>query len=410
MSGPDGAGGRDHAGFSEASAAARAADAERGFAAREADAGGSGAAERDMTPATGHAGGPASWHRGQDGADVALHVGEWRDGRWSYLYGADTAYAPQDVVTNGDVAAAAHAARGGREVPIDPVQGPVIHGPVWTWEVPLYFWFGGIASGASFVALACDLAGDEESARIARRVSLGAVLPSPVLLIMDLGRPARFLNMLRIFKVRSPMSMGAWCLVAFSNTIAGAVAADLLGRRREAKALGGATAVLGSYLGSYTGVLLAATAVPLWARSKLFLGPVFVSTAVATGAAATRLTLVATGLPEGHPTRRALGAIEAAAMTTELVLSAVNERRLGDTGAAMEHGVTGKRFRWAKRLVRTGLALRLVRDRGGPRVHDLASVLYLVAGLLFRYAWVGGGKVSAEDDQAVARMARGKRP
>jgi formate-dependent nitrite reductase membrane component NrfD len=206
------------------------------------------------------------------------------------------------------------------------------------------------------------------------------------------------------------MSMGAWCLSAFSATIAGAVGADLLGRHREAKVLGGATALLGSYLGSYTGVLLATTAVPLWARSKLFLGPVFVSTAVATGAAATRLTLVACGLPEGHPTRRALGTIETAAMTSELVLSAVNERRLGDTGAAMEHGTTGKRFRTAKRLVRAGLALRLVRGVGGRPVHDLASVLYLIAGLLFRYAWVGAGKVSAEDDQAVARMARGKAP
>jgi formate-dependent nitrite reductase membrane component NrfD len=410
VSGPGGAGGRAHDDWSKDAAAARAAQEERRIAARDADAGGSGAEERDMTPALGHAGGPASWQRGEDGAEVALHVGHWRDGRWSYLYGSDTAYAPQDVVTNGDVAAAAHAARSGRDVPIDPIQGPIIHGPVWTWEIGAYFWLGGIASGSSFIALACDLAGDEESARVARAVSLAAILPSPVLLIMDLGRPARFLNMLRIFKVRSPMSMGAWCLSAFSATLSGAVAADLLGRPREAKALGGATALLGSYLGSYTGVLLASTAVPLWARSRLFLGPVFVSTAVATGAAATRLALVATGLPDGHPTRRALGTIETAAMTSELVLSAVNERRLGDTGAAMEHGVTGTRFRAAKGLVRAGLGLRLLRGVGGRRVHDLASVLYLIAGLLFRYAWVGAGKVSAEDDQAVARMARGKAP
>jgi formate-dependent nitrite reductase membrane component NrfD len=202
------------------------------------------------------------------------------------------------------------------------------------------------------------------------------------------------------------MSMGAWCLIAFSGTQSGAVAADLLGRHGTAKALGGASAVLGSYLGSYTGVLLASTAVPLWARSRLFLGPVFVATAVATGAAASRLTLVACGLPDGHPTRRALGTVETAAMTAELVLSSVNEKRLGDLAGALEEGTAGKQFRTAKWLVRAGLSLRFARRFGRP-AHDLASVLYLLAGLLFRQAWVGAGKQSAGDDVAVAKMARG---
>src|SRR5204863_1455368 len=135
--------------------------------------------------------------------------------------------------------------------------------PVWTWEVPLYFWFGGVASGSSFVALASDLAGDRDTAAIARRVTLGAVMPCAPLLVLDLGRPERFLHMLRIFKTRSPMSMGSWCLSAFSTFGGGAVAADLLGRERLARGLGAATALAGTYLGSYTGVLLASTAVPV---------------------------------------------------------------------------------------------------------------------------------------------------
>ena len=159
--------------------------------------------------------------------------------------------------------------------------------------------------------------------------------------------------------------------------------------------------------GSYTGVLLAVTAVPVWARSRWFLGPIFVSTAAATGAAATRLTLIAAGLPEGHPTRTALGRVETGAMTAELLLSGLNERRLGDLAPALEHGVPGKQFRAAKWLVRTGLALRFVRSRTGRPAHDLASVLYLLAGLLFRYAWVGAGKLSANNDEAVAKTARG---
>jgi formate-dependent nitrite reductase membrane component NrfD len=235
---------------------------------------------------------------------------------------------------------------------------------------------------------------------------VAALMASPPLLIMDLGRPERFYKMLRIFKPRSPMSMGAWALSVFGGLASAAVGADLLGRRREAKALGAVNAVVGGYLGSYAGVLLASTAVPVWARSRLFLGPIFVCTATATGAAATRLTLVATGLPVGHPTRRALGTVETAAMAAELTLSVINERRLGPLGSGLEAGTPGKLFKAAKWAVRVGLGLRFARKPLGPNVHHLASVLYLAAGLLFRYAWVGAGRLSARDDRAVAEMHR----
>jgi formate-dependent nitrite reductase membrane component NrfD len=102
-------------------------------------------------------------------------------------------------------------------------------------------------------------------------VALAAALPSAPLLVLDLGRPLRFLHMLRIFKPRSPMSMGAWCLAAFSGAATLAVGADILGHGKPARALGAATVLLGTYLGSYTGVLLAATAVPVWARSRALL-------------------------------------------------------------------------------------------------------------------------------------------
>src|SRR5690242_18971769 len=103
------------------------------------------------------------------------------------------------------------------------------------------------------------------------------------------------------------MSTGAWCLVAFSATAAGGVAADLLGSRVVGRALGAATAVLGGYLGSYTGVLLAATSVPLWGRSRLVLPPIFVCTATASGVVLTRLTLVALVMGQSDSTQRALG-------------------------------------------------------------------------------------------------------
>jgi hypothetical protein len=127
---------------------------------------------------------------------------------------------------------------------------------------------------------------------------------------------------------------------------------------------------------------------------------------VATGAAATRLVLVASGLPEGHRTRHALGRVEATAIAVELGLSTWNEQRLHDTGDALSRGRAGKLFHVAKWSVRAGLALRLARPRLGPKVHDVASGLYLLGGLAFRYAWVAAGHNSATDDHDVARMSR----
>ena len=358
---------------------------------------------RDITPAVGTRGEPGRYRRAVEGAKVALAKPRWGDARWSYLFGRDTGYRSTRA-DDGEVARAARAARGSEDPDID-IQGPMMKPAVWTWEVPLYFWLGGIAGGSSLVGFACDVAGDEDSAAVARKVALGAAIPCAPLLIMDLGRPERFLNMLRVFKPRSPMSMGAWCLASFSTVAGLAVAADVAGQRRIARPLGALLAFFGTYLGSYTGALLGATAVPVWARSRHLLGPIFVCTATATGAATNRLVLVAMGVPVGHPTRNALGTIETVAMAGELALSTLNEKRLGRLAESLAQGRPGALFRFAKWAVRVGLALRLARGRG-PVVHHVASVLYLAAGLAFRMAWVGAGRTSASDDEAVARMAR----
>jgi hypothetical protein len=342
---------------------------------------------RDITPAVGKRGQAGGWVRA--GEKVALAKERFGDSRWSFLYDKDTRYAAAS--SNGSVAEAARKARGGEEVPVA-VQGPMIHATLWTWEVPVYFFVGGLAAGCSLVSVVCDHFGDHDAAELARKLTLGAVLPAPVLLIADLGRPARFLNMLRIFKVRSPMSMGAWCLVGFSTTASGAVAADVLGYRRAGRLVGVVTALLGSYLGSYTGALLAATATPLWARSRVLLAPIFVCTAAASGAAANRL------VQRGGPTREALGHLELLAMGGKLVLSPINDRHIGSLAEPLEHHRAYKASNWAARI---GVALRLLR-RGG----DLPSLLFLASALLTRIAWIEAGKQSAGDDEAVARMAR----
>src|SRR5437763_5831321 len=162
---------------------------------------------------------------------------------------------------------------------------PVLKAPTWHWEIIWYFFFGGLAAGCYVVASIASLFGSREDRAVARAgyyLSLLSLLPCPPLLIKDLGRPERFLHMLRIVKVRSPMSMGTWAVVAFSlfcglSTAIQAAKDGILGRWFVPKwlavlpqgllALPGIFA--GFFLGSYTGVLLAATSIPVWSRSRL---------------------------------------------------------------------------------------------------------------------------------------------
>ncbi len=88
---------------------------------------------------------------------------------------------------------------------------PVLKEPFWKWEIIWYFFFGGLAAGCYVIASIASLFGSSEDRAVVRAgyyASLLALLPCPLLLIKDLGKPERFLNMLRIFKVKSPMSIG----------------------------------------------------------------------------------------------------------------------------------------------------------------------------------------------------------
>src|SRR5215212_6840213 len=89
---------------------------------------------------------------------------------------------------------------------------PIIKEPVWTWEIPWYFFTGGLAGGSAALGFTAGALGNERLARRAWANATAGVVVSPALLISDLGRPARFLNMLRMVKLTSPMSVGSWVL------------------------------------------------------------------------------------------------------------------------------------------------------------------------------------------------------
>src|SRR5437588_10101694 len=236
---------------------------------------------------------------------------------------------------------------------------PVLKAPTWHWEITWYFFFEGLAAGCYVIASIASLFGSREDRAVARTgyyLSLLSLLPCPILLIKDLGRPERFLHMLRIFKVKSPMSMGTWGLVSFSlfsgvTAVIQAARDGMLGRWWGARLLAALPQRLialpgtafGLFLGGYTGVLLTATSVPLWSRSKV-LGAVFISSAISTSSALISLVLRLTGAP-AHVLHK-LERFEWAALLVEMVGLFAFLRGSGRAArplvgtAPAEHGIT----------------------------------------------------------------------
>ena len=144
------------------------------------------------------------------------------------------------------------------------------------------------------------------------------------------------------------------------------------------------------------------------AQPRLFLGPIFVCTATATGAAATRLALAADGHAARASDARARSAtLETGAMAAELALSAVNDRRLGTPRRALEDGRPGRLLKAARALTAAGLAVRLAPRPGAPAAADhLPSAVFLAAALAYRLGWVAAGRPSALDHEVVAQLAR----
>jgi hypothetical protein len=283
---------------------------------------------------------------------------------------------------------------------------PVVKPPVWTWEVPLYFFFGGIGGMSAVIALAAVLFHHVDLARAAMWLATiaGAIL-SPILLIMDLGRPHLFLNMLRVFKHRSAMSMGAWILTAFGTfAVPGLIALELHAHQifsgTLAQLLGFAAgifilgaAIFGTLLATYTGVLIGATAIPAWFLHRTFL-PIHFGTA-GLGSAAALLELL------GHRIGALsfLGFYAAGIETALLIWLSVDKHGAADR-AIHEHS-SG----WLIRIgeVFTGPVPLVLRFFG---MVPFAAVSFLTGALISRIGWIAVGKVSGSDPESVFAAER----
>ncbi len=267
---------------------------------------------------------------------------------------------------------------------------PVIKEPVWTPEIPLYFFTGGLGGVAAGLALLAELRDNDELARRGWGVALAAVGASPTLLISDLGRPARFLNMLRMFKVTSPMSVGSWIL-AGSGTATGVAAANAWLRLfpRSAPFAKAAAALLGMPLSTYTAALVANTSVPVWHGARQTLPFAFAGGAAASAGA----VLTAVTPPEqAAPARR----LAVAGAVGELVATEIMHRRLGQLGDPYREGRAGRFSKLAKALIPAGAGL--IAARGRDRRAAVAGGALLAGGALAaRWSVFRAGFQSAAD-------------
>ncbi len=279
---------------------------------------------------------------------------------------------------------------------------PIVKAAPWQSDIPAYLFLGGLAAGSSLLAAGADLMNLPELRRVARIGAFFGAVAGSAALIHDLGRPARFLNMMRTAKPTSPMSVGTWILTTFGPLASMAAAAEvaavlpfripIAGRLLDAGArpAGLLAAALAPGLASYTGVLLADTATPAWHAAHRELPLIFVGSAAAAGGG---LGMVGARLSEATPARRMAvgGAVLALAMELQM------ERSMGLSAETLHSGKAERLFKASRALSIAG-AIGTVALGGRNRIAAAMSGVALLAGsACTRFAIFEAGQASARD-------------
>jgi formate-dependent nitrite reductase membrane component NrfD len=285
---------------------------------------------------------------------------------------------------------------------------PILKKPTWkNPDVPLYMWVGGMAGTSAVAAAVGDVTGRPVLRRGGRLVATGGAMVGSVALIHDLGRPARFLNMLRVVKPTSPLSIGSWILSPFAALASASAASELTGiAPRLGRLAGIGAALFGPPLASYTGVLLADTAIPAWHEARNELPLLFAASGAAAGAGVQLMITELTGADRRE--RMPMVRLAVAGAAAEIAVGEVLERRLerlpGDIAGAYRTGKAGRWNRAARILTAAGGLGALL---AGPairrgRLTVVASGAALAAGsLATRFAAFEAGMASAADPQHV---------
>lgn len=282
---------------------------------------------------------------------------------------------------------------------------PVLNKPTWeARDIAGYLFLGGLAGSSSVLAGAAQLTGRPALARPLKLGAAGAIGLSLVALVHDLGRPARFYNMLRVFKPSSPMSMGTWILSVYSPAAFAAAGLELLGSalpaplrwvlpKTAAHRLSVASTLVAAATGpavtTYTAALVADTAVPAWHGGYREMPFLFAGSACSAGAG---LGLLTAPVEQAGPARR-LGPVAALA---ELALGRYMRSRMGLAAETYEQGRAGKLMKAAEAATAAG-ALGALAGRRSRLLSALAGACLVAGSALTRFGIFHAGVQSAED-------------
>jgi len=270
---------------------------------------------------------------------------------------------------------------------------PIIKEPVWKPEIPFYFFTGGLAGASSVLSLAARLMRNERLAKRAMWIGFAGDIVSPALLVSDLGRPERFLNMLRVFKVTSPMSVGSWVLAGSGGATATEVLCEVLGIFPRLKYVPATVAaLLGGPLATYTATLISDTAVPVWHEGRRELPFVFGASAAASAGAAAAVALAP---DDAGPARR----LAVLGVVAENALMAAMEKRLGFVGEPYRKGLPGKLNRLAKATTLGGAWLLGRKGRRSRAAAVAGGSLVLAGEVALRWAVFKAGFESARNPE-----------
>jgi len=278
---------------------------------------------------------------------------------------------------------------------------PLLKEPAWTWQIPPYFFAGGAAGSAAVLGMVSRwIGGDRELTRDCRYIAAVGTAVSSALLVSDLGRPSRFLGMMRVFKPQSPMSMGAWTLAVFGTFSAGAAFSEILGRRHDwlpIRLLGdcseGLSALAGLPFSNYTGVLIGASVIPVWNENVGTLPIHFGMSGLNSAVSILEL------LGHDNPALNTLGMGAAAIETIEGISIETNKKPAMEP---LKRGSSGLITRMGGVL--SGpipLALRIASaftsKRRSRQLRRIAAASSVAGSMLTRIAWVHAGHVSARN-------------
>ncbi|HEX5450612.1 MAG TPA: NrfD/PsrC family molybdoenzyme membrane anchor subunit [Gaiellaceae bacterium] len=278
----------------------------------------------------------------------------------------------------------------------------MIKPPVWTWEIPTYFFTGGLAGASSVLSLAARISGRRQLAKASLYIGAAADVVSPLLLISDLGRPERFHHMMRVVKVTSPMNVGAWVLLVSGGASNTAAVLELLGWLKPVKVAAEVVAAsAGPPLATYTGALVADTAVPVWHEAHRELPWLFGASACASAGAAACAVLRPF---DAGPARR----LAVAGVAAEGLAMRAMRVRLGKLGEVYDNGEAGMFAKGAKTLAGAGAALLALRGRKSRKAAALGGAMVCAGELCLRWSVFKAGLQSARDPKYTVEPQRAR--